>query len=205
MATVWAAQVGAWLDQAYETGWSHTITFRSLGDLNTKMEQRKLQGKVSKLGIVAHGDKPGQVVLDRVMTASNLKSFDTELERIRWFLKRDAQVTFYSCIAGKADEGSRFLMALSKMLPGRTIVAFTLYGETDGALGIPGDPGKVRQRESSLVAAPPNAPLLTPEHPATKWAKDGSLIRNAPLERGAQNRCAKPRCPGHSSPLHRCP
>ncbi len=205
MATVWAALVGVWIDKAYATGWSHSIQFHGLADLNRSMQQRGVQGKVTKLGIVAHGNQAGRIVLDRMMTATNLQSFARDLERLRWFLTADAQVCFSSCVAGKASEGSALLSALSRQLPGRTIIGFTLWGETGAPGGTPNDPGDVRERESLLVPAPPKARRLSPEHPAAKWARNGVIVRNSPLERDPQYHCAKPGCPGHRNQRDRCP
>lgn len=205
MATVWAARVGVWQDRAYSTGWSHTVQFNGLADLNDQLETANLRGKVTRLGILAHGDRPGIVQLDRPMSLHALSGFQQELERLRWSLTSDAQLIFYSCIAGKSAEGDQFLSALSTMLEGRTIIGFTLYGETGAPLGIVTSPGDVVARESSLTSSGRKLGVLTPEHVAAKWARNGMIVRNSPLERDVQRHCAKRGCPGHLSPRDRCP
>ena len=85
MATVWAPfraeRVGRWADQAYETGWSHTIHFSSLRDLLNGMGSRGgLRGQVTRLGVVAHGDRQGLIQLDRHVTTATLGSFSHELQ-----------------------------------------------------------------------------------------------------------------------------
>jgi hypothetical protein len=207
MATVWAPfkdeEVGIWLDRAYSTGWSDTLHFGTLNELIKGMEKRKLRGKVTRLGIVSHGDEPGLVRLDRRMTRATIASFEPELQRLRRYLTPDAMLIFFSCISGKASEGNVFLNALSPRLPGRTVVGFTLDGETQG--GLNQTPGLVFVRESRLVAARRGQEnLQTPWHVAAKWSRNGAIVRDSPLERQVGNRCANPRCPGHGKPTDRC-
>jgi len=68
MATVWAAHVGAfqWKNDPAKTGWSHLFAFESLSDLVQQMFRLgpELPGQVTKLGIVAHGDRDGDVRLE---------------------------------------------------------------------------------------------------------------------------------------------
>src|SRR4051794_31572417 len=139
MATVWSYRVGAWTRNP-GTGWSHTISMSGLTDLADSMERSKLQGAVTHLAIVAHGDSPGTVELEHPLTAGSIPYFAGVFERLKGFLARDAWVTFYSCIAGKDEPGTRLLTEISRRLPGRTIVGFELFGliGPPGALNAPG-------------------------------------------------------------------
>lgn len=241
MATVWAPRraprIGLWQNNAYSTGWSHTIPFSTLADLVESMAStpalrqrspdagpptsrltmrgpapRPLEewdGRVNRLGIVAHGDQQGVVQLERNLTASNVSSFSAELAQLTTFLTTDAQLIFYSCIAGSGDEGTRLLVALSLYLPGRTVIGFTVMGETEASELLSGvsaqSPGAVREAPHGEGSGRRGAEgLLGPQSVYAKWARDGRLVRNAPMQRDAQNHCANPDCPGHSSPLHHC-
>ena len=121
MATVWSYRVGAWTRNP-GTGWSHTIAMSGLADLVDSMERFKLLGTVTHLAIVAHGDSPGTVGLEHPLTSSSIPHFAAAFERLKGFLASDAWVTFYSCIAGKDEPGSRLLSEISRRLPERTMV-----------------------------------------------------------------------------------
>src|SRR3954466_1704648 len=98
------------------------MSMTGLSDLADSMERASLKGAVTHLAMVAHGDAPGLVELDHPLTAGTMPHFAAALEKLKTFLTRDAWVTFYSCIAGKDEPGSRLLSHLSRQLPGRTIV-----------------------------------------------------------------------------------
>src|SRR5687768_15247288 len=117
MATVWAPfsapRIGEWQDRAYSSGWSHTIRFSSLRNLLDRMSERGgLRGRVRRLGIVAHGDIDGVVQLDRLLTAGTVSRFASEFNDLRLYLTSDAQLIFYSCIAGGGADGVRLLNAV---------------------------------------------------------------------------------------------
>lgn len=126
------------------------------------------------------------------MTIRTLDSFERELEQLRWHLTKDAMLIFYSCIAGKALEGERFLNAVSRRLAGRTIVGFTTYGETSAPVGLPQTPGAVVMNTSSLKAADRNNPnaLLTPSGRAS-----AQRARERPIHLGCRSRAAPRECP----------
>lgn len=214
MATVWApfrtAGVGQWTDRAYESGWSHTVQFSSLRDLLNSMASRGgLRGAVTRLGVVAHGDRQGLIQLDRDITVTSLKEVARELNELRLYLARDGMMEFYSCNAAAGAEGSQLLCGLSNHLPGRTVVGFTVFGETDAGDALsamaPQTPGRVREAPHGKGSGRPGRDgILTPWHATAKWARDGRIVRAAPIEREPDNRCANPACPGHSSALHHC-
>ena len=208
MATVWSAHtapgIGQWRKQAYETGWSHTFRFSSLEHLVDQMSRsRGLRerrptlpfrtmspprpdfreyGQVTRLGIVAHGDRDGVVQLNRNLTADSMLSFATELQELSTYLTPDAKVIFYSCIAAAGSDGDRLLNALSIRLCGRTIIGFTVFGETDASELLsamsPQSPGRVREA--------PHGPgtgrlgregLLGPWSIYAKWSRNGVIVR----------------------------
>lgn len=215
MATVWAPfrapRIGDWQDRAYTSGWSHTIYFTSLRNLLDEMSRRSgLRGKVTRLGIVAHGNTDGLVQLDRNLTAGTVQTFHDELQDLRLYLTRNAQCIFYSCIAGAGRDGDRLLNSLSHRLPGRTIIGFIVLGETSANEALshlsPQTPGHVREAphgEGSGRAG--RRGLLGPESEYAKWSRNGTIVRNASLYRNAQRQCANPDCPGHRSVYDRCP
>jgi hypothetical protein len=84
MPTVWAShnspRTGNWVDHAYSSGWSATIGFATLDGLCASMDERGFAGGVTQVGIVAHGDSPGVVHLDRELTATSIASFTSGLD-----------------------------------------------------------------------------------------------------------------------------
>src|SRR4051812_34643945 len=149
MATVWAYRVGVWANNS-GAGWSNTVSMVGLSDLCDQLEKAKLTGAVSHLAIVAHGDSPGTVELDRVLTAATIPYLAAGLARLKTYLTTNAWLTFYSCGAGKAGLGTRLLVELPSQLPGRTIVGFKLFG----LIGPPGSlntPGAMTAVDTSLL------------------------------------------------------
>ena len=208
MATVWAYRVGAWSKTA-STGWSHTIQMKGLNDLLTSLQSEGLGNRVTHLAIVAHGDAPGQVQLDRPLTAASVEALSAVLTRLGAYLKQDGMLTFYSCIAGKGPEGSDLLVALSNKLRGRTIVGFELYGLI-GPSGALNAPGSMMATDASSAEMAMSAKALhgklSPWCPFAKRARDGKVVHYPVLEQAGRpgNRCASPTCPGHKEPQHSC-
>lgn len=185
------------------------MSMKGLSDLADSMERASLKGAVTHLAMVAHGDAPGLVQLDHPLTVGTMPQFAAALEKLKTLLTRDAWVTFYSCIAGKDEPGSRFLCQLSRQLPGRTIVGFELFGLI-GPAGSLNTPGTMIATETSLaqLAMKPSSQHgnLNPWCPFAKRARDGKVVHLPLLEQNARpgKRCANPACPGHASPAHAC-
>lgn len=180
-----------------------------LTDLLDSMERAKLQAAVTHLAIVAHGDSPGTVEFERPLTSGSIPQFTAEFERLKQFLTRDAWLTFYSCIAGKDEPGSRLLAAVSRRLPGRTIVGFELFGliGPPGALNTPGTMTAIETPIPQLATNPrAQHGNLNPWCPFAKRARDGIVVHLPLLEQNGRfgKRCANPSCPGHASPSHSC-
>lgn len=205
-ATVWAYRVGDW---SRAPGWGHVFEFRGLGDLISSMEDAGLQGKVSQLGIVAHGDLAGRIELDRDLTVETMPRFYADLATLTRFLSPDAWVTFYSCIAGSAKEGSELLISISKHLRGRTIVGFVLYGLIGPGKNAAGAV-KASETQYPSVAMDPKQHAthgyLDPWCRFAKRAKDGRIVHIPILEQNSRPgfACANPACPGHGEPSHSC-
>ena len=178
-------------------------------DLADQMEKARLEGGVSHLAIVAHGNSPGLVELDHPMTAASMPHFASSLARLKTFLTADAWMTFYSCIAGKDEPGTRLLIELSRHLPGRTIVGFELFGfiGPPGALNTPGAMTAVETPIAQLAMNPrAQHGNLNPWCPFAKRARNSKIVHYPILEQNGRlgKRCANPGCPGHESPAHSC-
>ena len=201
MATVWAARLGNWRNDP-SSGWSHMISFHALSDLIASLRDEELRGKVSRLGIVAHGDTGGRVEFDSDMTPSTLSTFRRDLNRLRWYLKPNAMMTFYSCVAGQGELGSDLLIGLSRLLPGRTIVAFTVWGCFSP---YPGNPGQIQPSTTPRCATMARN-RMSPWDPTTKWAFEGRIVRWPHVEQVHREgqRCGNPNCDGHDAAVDRC-
>lgn len=203
--TVWAARVGNWVKGP---SWEYLVPFSSLSNLDSQLENKGLRGRVTQLGIVAHGDQPGLVALDRDLTVKTLPEFYLEISTLAQYLAPDAWVTFYSCVAGMGKEGSDFLINISKHLRGRTIVGFELYGFIGGM----NEAGKMKASETPYagVAVDPKKDAthgyLNPWCRFAKRAKDGRIVHLPELEQNNRRNftCANPSCPGHGAPSHSC-
>jgi len=171
------------------------------------MGERGFAGAVSQLGIVAHGDSPGVVQLDRELTATSIPSFSGGFDALDRYLTRQAKVIFFSCIAGKDAPGSALLTALSLRLRGRTFIAFEVFGWISNFAS---NPGQILEDVYGWPGPNPPAPspavTMTPWGRFAKWALEGRIIRYPALEQNGRphKKCANPACPGHSSALHQC-
>ena len=179
-------------------------------DLADSLERARLRGAVNQLAIVAHGDQPGVVQLDRLLMGSNVSSLAADFAKLKPYLTADGMLTFYSCIAGKDELGSRLLIEVSRLLPGCTIVGFEIFGVI-GPAGLKNDPGSMKGTGMALeqLAVDPRAQLgrLDPWCKFAKRAKNGKIVHLPVLEQNGRfnKRCANPACPGHSDPSHSCP
>lgn len=203
MATVWAYREGAFSRTA-STGWNHTINFTSPSDLAGQMDAAGLRGRVQRLVILAHGDRPGQLLMEGTRHGATSAAVIGRLYAP--FLQSNAMLILMACIAGAGDDGSLFLRRLSTELRGRVIVGFSAYGVIDSSFGGALNPGNVQ-------AAPGQRPVpgarLQPWSPWAKWAHQDMIVRLPANEQesNAGRRCANPSCPGHAAapPLGRVP
>jgi len=186
MSTVWAVlkkkmgkDTGVWV----QGSWDHLVLFSSLGDLVGQLESLKQKGQVRKLGIVAHGDQPGVVQLDRDLTASSALSFTSEFLALSRFITDYGRLIFFSCIAGGDKPGTQLLNTLSdKLLHNRYVIGFEKFGvigkntkNTAGVLqtGLHSD----RQNIDLVVADQTGDKHLTEHSWFSKWSLNGRIIR----------------------------
>ncbi|KIT14897.1 DUF4347 domain-containing protein [Jannaschia aquimarina] len=227
MATVWAPYhadgIGTYHDRAYASGWSHTIHHHGFYNLTRQMAERNLERSVTRLGIVAHGDTSGVIQLGRVspdrperdpqeqrrnLTVLTLDSFAKEIGDLQDFLTARAELIFYSCAAGAQAAGDRLLEGISRLLPGRTVVGFTVYAAGASSNDLSGlspmTPGALFPSMGLRGMRIEGHGTVDPHDVFAKWARDGRIVRRPPVERDAQGRCANPRCPGHADLTHHC-
>ena len=213
-ATVWASHNMVDVDwkNTPTSGWSHLFKHvRGLGDICEAMKGAGLQDGVSQLGIIAHGNDAGQVLLDRPLRPETVESFSGEFHELAKYLRTDGILTFYSCIAGFGKMGSALLAAISSLLPERTIVGFEVSGVVSKGDGERPPPGRVwgTTDDPTLFSPVPNKAIgmLNPWNPFAKRARNGRIVH---ITIGEQNErpnktCANPACPGHGKPGDLCP
>jgi hypothetical protein len=112
-------------------------------------------------------------------------------------------LSFVSCNAGKGPNGSLFLMQLSRELPGRVIVGFSIWGFYSQ---FKNEPGNV-QESINQNRPKPGTPRIGAWGEYAKWAYKGVIVRE-PMDEQKDFRgkhCANPHCPGHRSEHDRCP
>lgn len=186
MATVWAAREDAfkWGNEPRKTGWSHSFAFGSLSDLVQQMRLvPPLTGKVTKLAIVAHGDKQGEVQLDRPLNPDSANTFAQDFAQLSPFLSPYARLIFFSCIAGADERGSKLLNIISgQFLPRRHIIGFEVFGGVG-----PGATRRLAGQISAVDRPPPfgsdipagpgsNSATLSEYSWYSKWSLDGKII-----------------------------
>jgi hypothetical protein len=193
VATVWAYREGAYTSTA-STGWNHVVNFTGPSNLVEQLNDRGLRGKVQHLALVAHG-YPGQVLMQGEGNGAISSSW---LGReITPFLTSDAMLSFVACTAGGGDNGTLFLCQLSREMPGRVIVAYSVWIGFDN-LPFARHPGNV-QPAPAMREIPGS--YITPWSPWAKWAYMNTIVRLPADEqdRRPNRTCANPSCPGHAS------
>ncbi|HXU81859.1 MAG TPA: DUF4347 domain-containing protein [Polyangia bacterium] len=197
MPTVWAHRnnTGRWESDAQHTGWSHRIEFTTLRDLVQKLTGSKpsLNGQVTKLAIVAHGDSPGVVQLEPTLTVATAHSFESEFLQLNQLLISYGRLIFFSCIAGAHDAGSQLLNLLSaRFFPHRYVIGFEVLGgiAPRGAANYPGDVDAVLNAPLAPPTYPPagpdtKSPRLSEYSWFAKWSLDGRVIRRSLQDQSA--------------------
>jgi Domain of unknown function (DUF4347) len=205
---VWAFRVGNFVQDS-SSGWSYSIRFNSLKELIEALREKKLSGQVETLAIVAHGDAAGLVQLDRDLNRSTIGSFGNALTNLNDFLMPHGKLIFVSCLAALGQEGTELLIGISKYLPNRHIIGFTINGGM-AQEGLPTLPGQVLEAENFMRGMPAKLlkelPTLTEYSNFSKWARNG-YITKIPLQEQIKRpnyRCAWSLCPGHAKPTDRC-
>jgi hypothetical protein len=114
----------------WEVGINYTSNFHQLAT-TLALDVAPKQGKIRRLAIHAHG-LPGQVFVNGSnrppLELNTLEGYKADLALIRDSLAPDAVVLFVGCLAGQGKAGDAFLMEVSRLLPGRKVVAFETIG-----------------------------------------------------------------------------
>jgi len=217
MAGVWASAIGGNFKPAY--GYAHCYNIWEFKYLLEKMDEDRLYGKVDKIGILAHGDKPGRIQFEngrRVLTVESLQQFTGELKKLRFFLTPNGKLIFWSCIAAAGDKGEKLLAVISRILHGRSIIGFTVVagaGVLSGLAGAPSPAGYLKDLAnipSRDLEFQKKAPRLTIWSPTAVWAQDNSIIRPAKSTvlsaqyKDLKSRCGSIWCQGHKKKGQRC-
>jgi hypothetical protein len=137
-------------DQQGQADWNIAVPFESLEDLAKKFTgglsmPREFcgnwfkdcdpidRGEILRLAIMAHGNQGGIVAINgkadpEKLSPDNVDSFHAHLHTIGLFTRTKSTILFASCLAGQGDSGTRLLIALSKVWPGRWVVGFSTLG-----------------------------------------------------------------------------
>jgi hypothetical protein len=187
--------------------WNHVFDFGGLKQLLEKMQDNALSGQVANLSIVAHGDKPGVVQLERLLTPDSIETFRSPLTELKTFLKPNGKLIFMSCIAGKDKDGTALLNAISSILRDVYIIGFEIFGGYSGSLFA--GPGQIWEDEfgaGQKAPMPKNPKWLTEFSFFSKWALNGKIIRLPVGEQISRpnKKCANPSCPGHLHGQDQC-
>ena len=160
--------------------------------------------RILKLAFVVHGDVGGVVQIYNneknipkdiptseiekyynFMSPYTIFYFLEEIAKLNQYITKDAQVIFYSCMAGNGSEGSYLLEKISAKIPGKTVIAFTTLGESgvsySGALklkpaGIVYETGETRSYDHTKIY-----PVRKIDSKYSKHARDGKVITPAKL------------------------
>lgn len=190
--TVWAGHSGINAHWVPGNGWQITFdtNFTNLHTLISLLKSNNLQGRISHLGIVAHGGRsrsprPGDIATTPRINArtiagnSHVQHF---FESLRYFLTRPGRLTFYSCIAGNGQAGTNLLIGASNLLPDRTVGGFITYGAyASGTL-------QAGNLTDSLIASDPGRvlrgyPRMHYSNPSAKLARNGQIVQQPDLRR----------------------
>jgi len=171
-----------------QAGWDLGLQFSSLSDLANKLNYNPVstpkhvcgnwfrdcdpikRGQVRRLGIHVHGlpgrlFPSGQQKKNMAVHADNIGRFHKELHAIGLCTSRnDSTILLMGCLAGQGKEGTRLLRALSRVWPGRRIVAFSTIGFVSG-----GDQARPGER-----CTEPGMRDTSNIYPAMSWAQQQS-------------------------------
>jgi hypothetical protein len=99
-----------------------TLSFK---DIATVLETVAPAAAVGKLGVLAHGDSDGTLIVGKdVLTFSSLSQYHPVFSRLNLALAPAAEVYIYGCISGHEAAGTLFLQEISRLLPEREIIGF---------------------------------------------------------------------------------
>src|SRR2546430_8215735 len=209
-----------------QSGWHVAIPFEKLHDLATKLSDgipmprqycgqfwadcdKVERGEIVRLAIIAHGDQGCKVAVDGkktpLLTPDNIASFHADLHTIGLYTREQGStILMMGCLAGQGAPGTRLLMQLSQIWPGRRVVGFSTIGyRHPGEMKRPGEacelPG-MRDTDATDYLFAMNTrrfDQLWPDLLKLPWASDTSLhakvVRNGTLEQCPQGElCGNP-------------
>lgn len=134
-----------------QAGWDVAVSFGSLAELAKKLaagvpvlvpgkffgknEGASIgRGEIVRLGILAHGDQGGQVAINgkanlSVLSPATVAAFHDDLHAIGLYTRESgATIIFFGCLAGQSTAGTKLLVELSRVWPGRSVVGFSTTG-----------------------------------------------------------------------------
>lgn len=224
-ATVWASFYnffGAFKDDP-SSGYSHLFQhLRSIDDVVAKLKGADLEHRVAHLALVGHNEAnlaglpaQGNVTFDPpasdspLVPASEIRPAHQPAQptavktfgKLTPYLLPDALLSLFSCNSGGGERGDKLLLAVSSILPGRTIVGFcvpVMLGNVGASM--PGNACGVVDGVCNPLMDP-----LTPWGLAAKRACDNKITHKPALERrGPPYHCANPECPTHAKATDDC-
>jgi hypothetical protein len=128
-------------------GWDVGVNFVGLHDLATKLFHNPVcppdrstpirRGEVTRLAINAHGTLGAQVFINGTgkepLTPDTIKVYYQDLNDIGLATSEtNTVILFMGCLAGQGKDGSRLLLALADIWPGRKVVGFLTNGYAPG-------------------------------------------------------------------------
>jgi hypothetical protein len=218
MAGLWVSAVGGnWIPG---DGYEHVMAIFGLEDFVRQLYDQTIfgVGSLDRIAILAHGDRPGQIVFEGkklVVDSGNYGKYQSHFKNIGNFIKPGGRLIFYSCIAGLGKQGDQILARISRSMPERFVIGFSVIVGL-GALDSPAPTqagrvknlGGIPSRNLEFQSKQPYANEWIAE---SKWAWNGMIVKptNAEvLEIQYKDekylRCGSIFCPGHSKMGHRC-
>jgi hypothetical protein len=203
-----------------QSGWQLGINFTSLSDLASQLRSAAQpdhmcgaglfescrpvrRGEIMRLAIHAHGNS-GVVFVNGLrrpsLSVSSISRNHADLHAIGLRTHTSATILFMGCLAGLGPDGTRFLRAISRVWPGRTVVGFATVGYAHGGEMLRGrgdycTEAGMRDTRSSSGSLGPGAPdpwarswrnlqalpWASETSPGAKVVRDGSILRGGEL------------------------
>lgn len=212
MARVWAhckagknSGLATFDENSRAFGFTHVCNFETLPELVQWLGSEGLRNSVDVLYINSHGvtGSDARLELDESISVATLHRIGRPLRDLMGYLTHHGKLVFSGCSTGGGPQGSEFLLAVSRHVRLRKIIAFErdtlrLISRASGLTG-----------GTSVGEVYVDAARATPYNPHAKWVFcgiDPQVIRYSVDEQSGRPgmRCAYPQCPGHSSPLDQC-
>jgi hypothetical protein len=172
-------------DKPHKGSWEMARSFNSVGDMVTTIEKMALARPLSKLGILAHGDKAGVIRIGSdPVSLTTLEAYAGKFRSLSRFLTASADLFLFGCISGAGRDGSALLKRFSLLLPGRRIIGYNVITTIPEAEAK--KPGEMCYwpdiRATDIKAAIFSGQIKSKvpaddKAPAAKIAKDGKIVK----------------------------